>query len=115
MLEEHRKTGVIPPRDGRLPDGRVLLDRGPEVLFDLGHRAASLGPLHRGLAQRELIINDQGFSHSSAAGREAAKQCNENSDLHGSHLGRWPRLYHRRLYHRVKSVKGATPRGASIL
>ncbi len=77
VLEEYREARIVPSGDGRLAYGRMLLDRRAEVLLDLGHRAAAFRSVHGGVAQGELIVYDQSLSQARAAGREAAKQCNE--------------------------------------
>src|ERR1700761_8724427 len=46
VLKKHRKAGIVPAGDGRLTDRGMLFDGGTEVLFDVGHRAATLGCLH---------------------------------------------------------------------
>src|SRR5882724_5890289 len=83
VLEEHREARVVPAGDGRLPYGRMLLGGRTKMLLHFGHRAAALRPVHGRVTQGELIVYDQSLGQASAAGCEAAKQCDQNSSLHG--------------------------------
>ncbi|MBV8741166.1 MAG: hypothetical protein JOZ12_05230 [Sinobacteraceae bacterium] len=88
MLEKYGESGIVPAGNGRLTDGGMLFSRGAEVLFDIGHGTAALRALDGGVAQGNLIINDQSLGKGGTDTGQAAQQSNQQAHFHDRDLVR---------------------------
>src|ERR1700687_5786618 len=82
VLEEHRKSAVVPARDRRLTDRGVARERGTEMLLDLTHGAAAFGAIELGRTHLHLVVHQDGIGDCGAGGGATAQERCENSGLH---------------------------------